>query len=153
MSSKEAAAGAEVAVAEPEQQQKAKPRKKPPRQQPRYHVILWNDDDHTYEYVIEMMQKLFGHPQEKGFLIAKEVDKQGKAICLTTTMEHAELKRALAARYRSFKSRRGYFISCSPKAGDRAVQVCAVRWKATFMSSTPPGARRRRLRRSRIHFR
>jgi ATP-dependent Clp protease adaptor protein ClpS len=93
VSSKEAAEQPEVAVAEPREKRKAKPRKKPPRRQPRYHVILWNDDDHTYDYVIEMMQKLFGHPTEKGFLIAKEVDKQGKAICLTTTLEHAELKR------------------------------------------------------------
>jgi ATP-dependent Clp protease adaptor protein ClpS len=104
-----AAAEPDVAVAEPEQKRKPKPRKKPPRQQPRYHVILWNDDDHTYEYVIEMMQKLFGHPQEKGYLIAKEVDKQGKAICLTTTMEHAELKRdqihAFGADKRSAKSK------------------------------------------------
>jgi ATP-dependent Clp protease adaptor protein ClpS len=30
---------------------------------------------------------------EKGFQIAKEVDASGKAICLTTTKEHAELKR------------------------------------------------------------
>ena len=88
-----AAAEPEVAVAEPEQKRKGKPKKKPPRRQPRYHVILWNDDDHTHEYVIEMMAKLFGHPREKGFLIAEEVDKQGKAICFTTALEHAELKR------------------------------------------------------------
>jgi ATP-dependent Clp protease adaptor protein ClpS len=110
VSSKEAAADApDVAVAEPEEKRKTRPRKKPPRRQPRYHVILWNDDDHTYEYVIEMMQKLFGHPQEKGYLIAKEVDKQGKAICLTTTLEHAELKRdqihAYGADKRSEKSK------------------------------------------------
>jgi ATP-dependent Clp protease adaptor protein ClpS len=109
MSSKEAAAEPDVAVAEPEEKRAAKPRKKPPRRQPRYHVILWNDDDHTYEYVIEMMQKLFGHPKEKGFQIAKEVDKLGKAICLTTTLEHAELKRdqihAYGADKRSEKSK------------------------------------------------
>src|SRR5256885_6716792 len=94
VSSKEAAADVpDVAVAEPEQKRKPNPRKKPPRQQPRYHVILWNDNDHSYDYVVEMMQKLFGHPQERGFLIAKEVDTQGKAVCLTTTLEHAELKR------------------------------------------------------------
>jgi ATP-dependent Clp protease adaptor protein ClpS len=39
------------------------------------------------------MRKLFGHVREKGFLIAKEVDTKGKGICLTTTLEHAELKR------------------------------------------------------------
>jgi ATP-dependent Clp protease adaptor protein ClpS len=43
--------------------------------------------------VILMMQQLFGHTLEKGFQIAKEVDASGKAICLTTTKEHAELKR------------------------------------------------------------
>jgi ATP-dependent Clp protease adaptor protein ClpS len=66
---------------------------KKPKRQPRYHVILWNDDDHSYEYVIRMMKELFGHPLEKGLQIATEVDKSGKAVCLTTTMEHAELKR------------------------------------------------------------
>ncbi|MEI6257903.1 MAG: ATP-dependent Clp protease adaptor ClpS [Planctomycetota bacterium] len=64
-----------------------------PKQQPRYHVVLWNDDDHTYQYVIAMLQKLFGHPPEKGFQLAKAVDLQGRVIVLTTTMEHAELKR------------------------------------------------------------
>ena len=64
-----------------------------PQQQPRYHVILWNDDDHSFDYVIRMMKELFGHSREKGMQIAKEVDTSGKAICLTTTMEHAELKR------------------------------------------------------------
>lgn len=64
-----------------------------PKRQPRYHVILWDDDDHSYEYVIAMMRKLFGHDLERGFEIAKEVDTRGRAICLTTTREHAELKR------------------------------------------------------------
>ena len=34
-----------------------------------------------------------GHPAEKGFQLAREVDLQGRAIVLTTTKEHAELKR------------------------------------------------------------
>jgi len=63
------------------------------KRQPPYHVILWNDDDHTYEYVILMLLELFGHPPEKGFLMAEEVDAQGRVIVLTTTLEHAELKR------------------------------------------------------------
>jgi len=63
-----------------------------PKRQPRYHVILWNDEDHSYDYVIKMLKELFGHPAEKGFQLAKEVDTSGKAIVLTTTREHAELK-------------------------------------------------------------
>ena len=64
-----------------------------PRRQPRYHVILWDDNDHTYDYVIRMMRELFGHGLQQGFNIASDVDRSGRAICLTTTREHAELKR------------------------------------------------------------
>ncbi len=39
-----------------------------------------------------MMKQLFGHAMEAGFQIAQEVDGSGRAICLTTTREHAELK-------------------------------------------------------------
>jgi len=63
-----------------------------PKQQPRYHVILWDDDDHSYDYVIKMLRELFGHSIERGFQLAKEVDSGGRCICLTTTKEHAELK-------------------------------------------------------------
>jgi ATP-dependent Clp protease adaptor protein ClpS len=66
---------------------------KKPKRQPRYNVILWDDQEHTPEYVVAMMQQLFGHPIEKGFQIAMEVDGRGRAIVLTTTKEHAELKR------------------------------------------------------------
>jgi ATP-dependent Clp protease adaptor protein ClpS len=55
--------------------------------------VLWNDDDHTYEYVIAMLRRLFGIEPEKGFRIAEEVDQSGRAVVLTTTREHAELKR------------------------------------------------------------
>jgi ATP-dependent Clp protease adaptor protein ClpS len=84
----------QAAVAEVEPEVKPVPRdKKKPKRQPRYHVILWNDDDHTYDYVVRMMKELFGHAVEKGVQIALEVDTKGKAVCLTTTLEHAELKR------------------------------------------------------------
>jgi len=68
-------------------------RRKKPRRQPRYNVILWDDQDHSYEYVILMLQELFGHPLETAFKMAVEVDSTGRVIVLTTTMEHAELKR------------------------------------------------------------
>jgi ATP-dependent Clp protease adaptor protein ClpS len=63
-----------------------------PKRQPPYNVILWDDDDHSYDYVVRMMRAVFGHPEEKGYQIAKEVDASGKAICKTTTRELAELK-------------------------------------------------------------
>jgi ATP-dependent Clp protease adaptor protein ClpS len=70
-----------------------KPRRKErTKRQPPYHVILLNDDDHTYDYVIAMLQVLFGHPREMGMAMAKEVDSTGRVIVLTTSREHAELK-------------------------------------------------------------
>jgi ATP-dependent Clp protease adaptor protein ClpS len=86
----------QAATIEPDVATHQKPtekKKNKPKRQPRYNVILWNDDDHTYDYVIRMMQTLFGYQPEKGMQIATTVDKTGKAICLTTTREHAELKR------------------------------------------------------------
>jgi len=81
---------------ESEPQVRTVPRKKKsqrPKKQPRYNVILWDDDDHSYEYVILMMKQLFGFPLARGFQIAKIVDSAGRCVCLTTTREHAELKR------------------------------------------------------------
>lgn len=82
------------AVAEPEgrvETRRQAARSKPKRQ-PRYHVILWDDQHHTFHYVIHMCQVLFGHTLEKGLSIAKQVHIEGRAILLTTTKEHAELK-------------------------------------------------------------
>ncbi len=87
---------AQTAVAEPvertDRRRQTDKREKPQRQ-PRYHVILWDDQSHTHAYVIVMLQQLFGHAPTKGFQLADEVDRRGRAIVLTTTMEHAELKR------------------------------------------------------------
>jgi ATP-dependent Clp protease adaptor protein ClpS len=60
---------------------------------PPYHVILHNDDDHSFDYVIIMLQQLFGHPPERGYQMAMEVHTQGRVIVDTTSKERAELKR------------------------------------------------------------
>ncbi len=88
MSDTAAATAEPVVVTKTETDQRKKP-----RHVPRYHVLLWNDEDHSFEYVIAMLQELFGHPVEKGFKMAEEVHLKGKVIVLTTTKEHAELKR------------------------------------------------------------
>ena len=62
------------------------------KRQPPYNVILLNDDDHTVDYVVHLMQNLFGHPVEKGLLIARDVHETGRCIVYTCTKELAELK-------------------------------------------------------------
>src|ERR1043165_5631897 len=63
------------------------------RLQPLYHVILLNDEDHTYDYVIEMLTKLFAMSEATAFGHAVEVDTKGTTIVLTCELEKAELKR------------------------------------------------------------
>ncbi|MFO0789956.1 MAG: ATP-dependent Clp protease adaptor ClpS [Pirellulales bacterium] len=75
-------------VAEPE---KKKDERK--REVPKYNVILWDSDAHSYEYVERMLRELFGHTKAQCHKMAETVDTQGKVIVLTTTKEHAELKR------------------------------------------------------------
>ena len=60
---------------------------------PNYHVVLLNDDDHTYEYVIEMLGKIFGYGLIKSFQMAREVDVTGRVIVWTGALELAEVKR------------------------------------------------------------
>src|SRR5829696_2055599 len=62
------------------------------KKQPPYHVILHNDDDHSFEYVIRMLKELFAHPEETGFKMAEEVHTKGRVIVCTTSLERAELK-------------------------------------------------------------
>ena len=59
---------------------------------PPYNVVLLDDNDHTYEYVIEMLGKVFGYAEPKGLELAKTVDSSGRVIVITTHKELAELK-------------------------------------------------------------
>ena len=92
MSDKSQAAVAEPVEVEPvtttEKRTREKTRTKTKRQPP-YHVILWDDQDHSHAYVIVMLQQLFGYPPTKGFQLADEVDRRGRAIVATTTLERA----------------------------------------------------------------
>jgi ATP-dependent Clp protease adaptor protein ClpS len=60
---------------------------------PPYNVVLLDDEDHSYEYVILMLKKIFGHSIEKGYEMAQEVDATGRVVVATTNLEQAELKR------------------------------------------------------------
>ena len=63
------------------------------RFEPLYNVVLIDDDEHTYQYVVLMLCRLFGHSFETAYLMAREVDTSGRVIVDTTHRERAELKR------------------------------------------------------------
>ena len=60
---------------------------------PRYNVVLIDDNNHTYDYVIEMLNELFGHSKKTAFEMACEVDFAGRVIVFTSTRGQAELKK------------------------------------------------------------
>ena len=60
---------------------------------PRYHVVLLDDNEHTYDYVIEMLHRLFLFPENEAFLHAKEVDTTGRTIVITCELPQAEFAR------------------------------------------------------------
>ncbi len=63
-----------------------------PKRQPQYGVIVYNDDEHTFPYVIEVFQKVFGYNQEKCVKLALDIHHQGRALVWAGWKEAAELK-------------------------------------------------------------
>jgi len=64
-----------------------------PRKPWLWHVVLLDDQEHSYDYVIRMVQELFGTSAARASQIAATVDEHGRAIVMTTHQELAELKR------------------------------------------------------------
>jgi ATP-dependent Clp protease adaptor protein ClpS len=74
-------------------ERKSKDEKTRPKKQPPYAVIVENDDLHTFEYVIEVLQKVFGYDLQKAFLLTSQVHHAGQALVWSGALELAELKR------------------------------------------------------------
>jgi len=60
---------------------------------PLYHVVLLDDDDHTYDYVVEMLQHLFLLSAAQAFRHAVEVDTTGRTVVITCERPQAEFAR------------------------------------------------------------
>ena len=58
-----------------------------------YRVVLLDDDDHTYDYVIEMLQKIFIFTGEQALRHAQEVDARGRTVLITCELPEAEYAR------------------------------------------------------------
>jgi ATP-dependent Clp protease adaptor protein ClpS len=60
---------------------------------PLYHVVLLDDDHHTYEYVVEMLEKLFACGESDAWNHAVEVDTTGRTVVMTCELAQAEFGR------------------------------------------------------------
>jgi ATP-dependent Clp protease adaptor protein ClpS len=62
-------------------------------QVPLYSVVLLDDNDHTYDYVIEMLQKIFIISLDRAYQHAEEVDRCGRTVIITCELAAAEFGR------------------------------------------------------------
>jgi ATP-dependent Clp protease adaptor protein ClpS len=62
------------------------------RQVPPYNVILENDDHHSFEFVIGVLQKAMGFSPERAYQLTNEAHTSGRAVVWTGPKEVAELK-------------------------------------------------------------
>jgi ATP-dependent Clp protease adaptor protein ClpS len=69
------------------------------RREPPYNVIILNDEEHTFDYVIEVLCKIFRHPTATAEELTWRIHNTGRAIVYTTHKEHAELKRDQVLEY------------------------------------------------------
>ena len=60
---------------------------------PPYNVVLLDDDDHTYDYVIEMLMKLFFKTADEAYRHAVEVDTTKRTVVMTCDLPMAEFAR------------------------------------------------------------
>jgi len=81
-------------IAEPEVGQKSSS-----RTEGLYHVIILNDDDHTIEYVVEMLQVAIGLSASDALARTLEADSTGSSVVRTCALSDAEKKRDLIHAY------------------------------------------------------
>src|SRR5207237_10524858 len=62
------------------------------RRLPPHHVILENDDHHSFEFVVDVLRKALGFNEQRAFLVTHEAHTKGRAIVWTGSKEVAELK-------------------------------------------------------------
>src|ERR1017187_2828538 len=60
---------------------------------PLYRVVLLDDNDHTYDYVIEMLQKIFIFTLEQAYRHAEDVDRAGRTVLITCELPASEFAR------------------------------------------------------------
>lgn len=58
---------------------------------PNYHVIFLNDDYHSMEFVVLVLQMIFNKTREEAFSIMLEVHETDSAVVTTVSKERAEL--------------------------------------------------------------
>lgn len=76
-----------IVTTKPKEKEETATRRIPP-----YHVILENDDYHSFEFVLEVLRKALGFNEQRALQVTTEAHTKGRAIAWTGSKEVAELK-------------------------------------------------------------
>ena len=77
----------DAVTTDPIEKEEIKTRRLPP-----YNVILENDDHHSMEFVLSVLQKALGYNEQHSFQLMMQAHESGQAIVWTGSKEVAELK-------------------------------------------------------------
>ncbi len=80
---------------------------KPPR---KYKVIMHNDDYSTWEFVIDVLRKVFHKNEESAVEITASIHENGRAICGVYGYEVAEMK---TSQVHSLAKASGFPLKCT----------------------------------------
>lgn len=96
----------------------APPRLKRP---PLYRVMLLNDDYTTMEFVVQVLQAIFHHSEEKAAQIMLHVHQKGAGICGIYTREVAESK---VEQVRQYSEQNEHPLQCTmePESNDEGAE-------------------------------
>ena len=72
-------------IAEPQEHTQTK-------QLPPYHVLIENDDEHSMDFVVMVLRKVFGYDDTKAHVLMQAAHEGGEAIVWTGSKEVAEWK-------------------------------------------------------------
>ena len=71
---------------------------------PPYHVMIENDDDHSQDFVVIVLRKVFGYDEPKAIALMHTAEEVGEAVVWTGAKEVAEFK---LDQLRTFHEKRG----------------------------------------------
>lgn len=74
---------------------------------PPYHVVLENDDYHSFEFVVGVLQKALGYTLERAYQLTLQAHHAGQSIVWTGPKEVAELKADQIRTFHEIQERSG----------------------------------------------
>ena len=80
-------------------------------------VLLLNDDITTMEFVVEVLEGVFGKTREEALKLVLEIHRDGSGECGVYTVEQAS---TIVARVAALADRSGYPLRCITEPSSRA---------------------------------